>query len=240
MLKNFAADMINTETTKQAEALLTHYLQHAGFRHFAFTYYSMHVKSGRKLRYDFVSSPLKPWHQHYLEQGYADVDRTLEENFQITLPLLWDVHEQKCTAKNKRETRIRDESVEYGIHRGLSLPVHGPDRDFAVLTLHQCEGERSLKKYQDHQYEWLAAAQIYYHHIRRLLDLGNKIQNAHALTPREIQCLNYTAKSWRVEQIAKALKISVRTVNFHLQNANRKLGTNNKYQSVFHYFSSGK
>ena len=63
------------------------------------------------------------------------------------------------------------------------------------------------------------------------------ITSSYQLTQREKQCLALTAKSWRVDQIAKELKISSRTVNFHLQNANKKIGTNNKYQSVHKYFS---
>ena len=42
-----------------------------------------------------------------------------------------------------------------------------------------------------------------------------------------------TAKSWRVDEIAAELKISPRTVNFHIQNANKKLRVNNKYQAGY-------
>lgn len=179
-----------------------------------------------------ASAALRPWHIHYLEQAYADADRTLEENFQMTLPLYWDVQTQISDAKNIREQRIRDESLEFGIRQGLSLPVHGPHRDFACLTLHQFVHENSLVNYLEQQYEWMNAAQLFYHHIRRILALTDDVVTR-SLTQREVQCLTLTAQSWRVEQIAKSLGISARTVNFHLQNANRKLGTNNKYLSAF-------
>ena len=63
-----------------------------------------------------------------------------------------------------------------------------------------------------------------------------KAPASYKLTRREEQCLKFTAKSWRVEQIAKELKISPRTVNFHIQNANKKLGSQNKYQAVYKFF----
>jgi len=234
-LITYAAALAKAATTKEAEIALTRYLQAFGFRYFAFTYYSGHIKTGRKLRYDFASTALRPWHTHYLEQAYADVDRTAEENFLITLPLCWDVHTQLTDAKNIREQRIREESIEFGIHCGLSVPVHGPHRDFACLTLHQCQQETTLTDYATKQYEWIAATQLYYHHICRLLNLTERTAALGTLTKREAQVLTFTAQSWRVEQIAKTLKISERTVNFHLQNANRKLGTNNKYQAAFLY-----
>jgi LuxR family transcriptional activator of bioluminescence operon len=225
------------ETLKQAESALNTYLSEFGFRHYAFTYYAGHIKSGRKLRYDLVSTALRPWHLHYLEQTYADVDRTLEDNFIITLPLFWDVDVQLTEAKNTREHRIRQESIEYGIHQGLSLPIHGPNHDFACLALHQCRNETTLANYTQLQYEWLSATQVFYHHIRRILDIS-QLTTGFQLTRREEQCLTFTAKSWRVEQIAKTLKISPRTVNFHIQNANKKLGANNKYQAAYKYCQS--
>lgn len=233
LLTDFARQLHNAQQPGEAETILKAYLSAAGFRYYAFTYYSGHIKTGQKLCYDFVSDALRPWHQYYLEQSYADVDRTLEENFLITLPLEWDVHSQLSQAKNKREQRIREESIEFGIRRGLSLPVHGPQRDFACLTLHECKNENSLQFLAEKQFEWLAATQVYYHHVRRLLNTDRRQQTL--LTKREAQCLKLTAEAWRVEQIAKALKISVRTVNFHLQNANKKLGANNKYLAAYQY-----
>ncbi len=72
----------------------------------------------------------------------------------------------------------------------------------------------------------------------KTLNLNEVISVNNALTKREKQCLNFTAKIWRVEKIAKELGISLRTVNFHIQNANKKLGTNNKYQSIHKIISS--
>jgi DNA-binding CsgD family transcriptional regulator len=235
-LIHFVANLKKATTDKQAEAILQRYLAQSGFRSYAVTYYSGHTKSGQKMRYDYVSEALRPWHLHYLEQAYADVDRTLEENHTSTLPMLWDVDAQRLLAKNKREQRIREESIAFGIHKGLSIPVHGPEQDFVTLTLHQFRGETCLDQYETKQFEWMAAAQIFYHYIRKILHFDKAQHSPYHLTRREEQCLALTAKSWRVEQIAKELHISARTVNFHLQNANKKLGTNNKYQASYKYF----
>jgi DNA-binding CsgD family transcriptional regulator len=235
-LTHFAHRLAKATTEKQAETLLQQYLTPFGFTAYAFTYYSGHIKSGRKLRYHYVSEKLKPWHLHYLEQAYADVDRTLEENHSDTLPLFWDVRTQLSLAKNKREQRIRLESIEFGIDKGLSVPVHGPQHDFATLTLHQFRQEKCLAHYETQQFEWLTATQVFYHYIRKILHFDTTCNTPYKLTQREEQCLALTAKSWRVTQIAKELKISERTVNFHIQNANKKLGTNNKYQATYKYF----
>jgi LuxR family transcriptional activator of bioluminescence operon len=239
-IEEFAQRLQKSRDVKAAERALQAYLKHFGFRCFAFTYYIQHFKTGQKLRYEFASPALRPWHEHYLNQNYADVDRTLESYYKMNLPFYWDVKQQLTQAKNKREKRIRQESIDFGIDKGLSIPVHGPDNDFASLTLHQCKNESCLKNYLRLQYEWLSATHLYYYHIKEILDQQTPAPSSKTLTRREKQCLDLTAKSLYVSDIAKKLKISVSTVNFHLQNANKKLGVNNKYQAILKWLESSQ
>lgn len=235
-LSHFDNYLKKAVSLKQAENLLNKYLSGFAFSCYAFTYYSGHIKSGRKLPYHYASEALLPWHLYYLGQDFADVDRTLEEIHSMTYPVFWDVKEQLSCAKSKREKDIRLESIAYGLDKGLSLSVHGPNCDFVTLTLHQRLNENCLKNYKVDQYEWWNATAIFYHHLRRIMNFCEVKATSYHLTRREKQCLLLTAKSWRVEKIAKELKLSPRTINFHIQNANKKLGTNNKYQAVNKYF----
>ncbi len=232
-ISDFDQKLTICENLKQAESVLKQYLSAYHFSCYAFTYYAGHIKTGQPLHFDCVSQDLLPWHRYYLQEKYADVDRTLEQSFLQTKPLHWSVHEQLSQAKNIRERRIREESIEFGIDMGLSIPVHGPNGDFATMTLHQLQGEHCLKQYETLQYEWLAATHIFYHYIKKILLAHARYdQKAIPLSKREKQCLSLTAQDCRVEEIALQLNISPRTVNFHLQNANKKLGTRNKYQSI--------
>lgn len=232
-LTEFETQLAQAHSEQQAKKILQHYLSSFKILSYAFTYYSVHIKSGRKLIFDCVSKPLSAWHKYYLEQHYADVDKTLESVNKDVLPLFWDVYAQLKIAKNNREKRLRQESIKYGINQGLSIPVYGPNQDFATLTLHQRKSESCLMNYKRYQFEWLSAAQIFYHYIKKILNLYNPPLVTNRLTKRELQCLSFTAQSWRVEEIAAELKISPRTVNFHIQNANKKLGVNNKYQACY-------
>lgn len=232
-LEKFAIKFQKATNERQMKAVLFEYFHYYKITGYAFTLYAGHTKSGRKLKYHCVSDALSSWHHFYLEQGYADLDRTLEESNTITLPLFWDLQEQLFVAKNNRELQMRKESIEYGIDKGLSIPVYGPLNDFATLTLHQFRHENCLQNYKLLQYEWLSAAILIYNCITKILNLNKNNHANYSLTKREEQCLNLTVKMWRVEKIAKELGISPRTVNFHIQNANKKLGTNNKYQTIY-------
>jgi DNA-binding CsgD family transcriptional regulator len=237
-LVQFQQALAQAKSLSELNKILAAHLKCFGFRAYAFTYYSAPIKFVRKLRYHYVSDALKPWHLYYLEQGYAEVDRTLDESYRQTLPIFWDVNEQLAVAKNNREKRIRLESIEFGIDKGLSLPIHGPQQDFATLTLHQFRGENCLNNYITQQYEWLNIVYLFFHFVRNFLDL-NELEPVHyQLTSREKMCLALTAKAWPVGHIAKKLGITERTVNFHLQNANKKLGVSNKHQAVNKLFYS--
>ena len=49
------------------------------------------------------------------------------------------------------------------------------------------------------------------------------------LTKREIEVLNVATQFSRADEIAKAIGISKRTVDFHLANAYKKLGVSSRY-----------
>lgn len=221
-------------TVEQLNQCLQRYFSQFDITAFAFTWYCQHIKTGNPLHYHWASKPLLAWHHYYLAQAYADVDRTLEATANTVLPQWWDVKQQLMLAKNSRERQIRIESIEYGIDIGVSLPLSTPEGDVMTLVLHQFQHQRCLENHRDKVMEWQGALHYYFYHLNRLLK--PQLNNHKQLTRREYQCLQLTARQYRVEQIAAELAISQRTVNFHLQNANKKLGTNNKYQAVMKIF----
>lgn len=52
------------------------------------------------------------------------------------------------------------------------------------------------------------------------------------LSPRELECLTWASKGKTTWEISRVLEISEHTVNFHLRNANSKLGATNRRQAV--------
>lgn len=223
------------KSVENLNLMMINYFTQEGITSFALTYYSHHTKSGAKLIYDWASPALRSWHQHYLEQHYADIDRTLESSAQSLLPLFWDVQQQLKQAKNKREARIRQESIEFGIDKGLNISIHGPEGELLVLVLHQRNNEKGLLLWEQKQFLWIAITQCYFHYLRKLL--LTEVKTHIKLTRREQQCLTLTAKGVRLERIAHTLGISPRTVNYHVQNVNKKLGVSNKYLAVIRWQS---
>lgn len=222
----------NAKNINELNLVLQHYLNDAGISTFAFTYYSYYPNSLNKVKFDFASSNYIAWHNHYISEGYEEVDSTLEDVYKTTLPTFWDLQTQLKSAKSAKEKKMRLDSIKFGIERGLSIPIHGPQEDFAILLLAEMRNENSLKYWHEEQYKFFSVAYYYYSYLQPLLLKIQSPTTKFNLKKREIQCLLLIAKECSVAQIAKKLHITERTVNYHIQKINKKLGTKNKYQSV--------
>lgn len=67
---------------------------------------------------------------------------------------------------------------------------------------------------------------------RRLLLADLAPEKRRPLTPREIECLQWTAKGKTAWEVSVILGISEQTAAKHLHNASRKLGCVSKYQAT--------
>lgn len=200
---------------------------------FAFTYYAHHPLSSNKLKYEYCSRNFKIWHEHYIAEDYEEIDSTMTTVYRSNIPIAWDLQNQLAMAKSERERQMRLDSMKFGAEKGLCIPIHGCDDDFAILLIVQMKGEQTLDENPTIAEQLLLLGHYYFHSLQALL-ISNQItaQEKYQLSSREMQCLTLLAKKHSVQDIANILNITPRTVNFHIQRINKKLGTKNKYQSV--------
>lgn len=216
----------------ECDKALTLFLSQKGINTFSFTYYAYHPHSANKLKYDMCSENFKSWHQFYLAQQYNNIDTTLSFVYQNHLPIYWNLHQQLLQATTEIERKMREDSIAFGAEAGLSIPIHGPHNNFANLLLVQMKNQSCQFKELGAQHEFLVVAHLYYHYLQSHLLNEINGKNTFGITAREVQCLLLIAKNYSVKEMAQSLELSERTINFHIQNLNRKLGTRNKYQSL--------
>lgn len=239
LLSEFANRLKAAQSIPLLNTVLKEYLASFDINTFAFTYYSYYPNSLNKLKYDFSTPNFSIWHQHYISEGYEDIDSTLEIVYQTTLPTFWNLPQQLKEAKSPREAQMRKDSMVFGAEKGISIPIHGPQEDFAILLLVQMKGETCLDNANEFQYDLFSAAYYYYNYLQQLLLQTQPKSATYRLNKREMQCLTLLVKQYSIESIAKTLDITERTVNYHIQRLNKKLGTQNKYQSIIKAFKKG-
>lgn len=228
-----------SSTLEDLQLAFDRFLTQYHITNYAFTYYSRHTHSINKIQYSYASKPYEAWHKHFIEEKYEDVDTTMSAVYRSTMPVQWDLKQQLAEAKSERERQMRLDSIEFGAEKGISIPLHGPFEDFASLVLVQMKGESFLNQWPYIQHEILTAAYFFYAEISRWLLKKQPENQSYDLSTHQIKCLLLTAKQYSVAEIAEELGISERTVNFHLQKANKKLGTKNKHQSVAKAIAKG-
>lgn len=238
-LEQFENTLKAANSIRQLNEALTAYLRCFHINTYAYTYYSYYPTSINTLKYDHSSSNLKLWHEHYIAEKYEDIDSTMDVVYQSTLPVCWDLKQQLQEAKTPRERKMRSDGIEYGVVKGVSIPIHGPLEDFAILMLAQRKDQTCLDNFSAIQYELFTAAYYFYEYMQKQLLTLHPPEEKHQLSMREMQCLVLLSKQYSLSAIAKQLKITERTVNYHIQRLNKKLGTQNKYQSVMKALQQG-
>ena len=115
--------------------------------------------------------------------------------------------------------------AEAGLDDGLAMPVRLPDSRLGIAVL---LGEKVDRDESD----VLALVALVQTAVAQLGHLTPEASAAAMLTPREREVLRWTAAGKTADASASILGISVRTVEYHLLNAARKLNTANRTHTV--------
>ena len=220
------------KTIAELDRLLQQCLQGQGFSGYTFSYFGKtHTLKKNRLQHEVVSERIRAWHDYYHEENYGSRDTTHQQVHKNLLPMAWNVQEQLAQSQTDKERKMRQESLDFGVTEGLSIPLHGGNGEFAELTLRQFSNETCMQNWQERQAEWYLLALAYFNYLNKLLLCADPLVKS-ILTKRETQCLHCLSGNYAISEMATILGMTERTVNFHIQNMNRKLQVRNKYEAV--------
>jgi DNA-binding CsgD family transcriptional regulator len=119
----------------------------------------------------------------------------------------------------------------HGVNGGICIPIHDFGDMLGTVTLTTCNPDVN----QQWLYQTTATALLfckYLHHACLRHAQNEQASGRPRLSPREVQCLTWASKGKTTWEISRVLDISEHTVNFHMRNANTKLGVVNRRQAV--------
>lgn len=189
-----------------------------------FEYYSLCLTLRRGIRQTdltLLTHTPEGWADSYTQTSTIQNDPLFLQAQTQTSPIVW----QKVS--HTREALEQDPMKQwhqFGMDQGIALPLHGPTGFCGYLALSRT-GKEPLSV---HQYFHLLCITPY------LLEQAFKIFTPEhsGLSGREKECLFWVSEGKTSWEIAQILGITERTVNFHLNNAIRKSGCKNRYQTV--------
>lgn len=195
-----------------------------GFAHL--TYHYAQTMIG-KVDAPYVRTTYPPdWIARYLMKGYVTVDPIVKEGTLRSLPFLWSEVEPTAEAMDMLMDAMR-----YGLGaNGYSIPVTDRMRRRALVSINDGSDDDWEAYVAIHRASWHDLAQSL--HRKALHELFGEEDPAPALSPREIECLHWTAlgKDWKA--IAILLSISEHTARDYLKSARFKLNCATLSQAV--------
>ena len=229
--------LLSCGTVEALHATTASIVGQLGFDHFI---YGVQVNTSLTRPYQFILNGYpKEWRAHYVEHNYQEIDPTYYHCItkRQTIPVIWD----NRVFKGSKETRMRNESKEFGLLYGASFAVHGGHGEAAMLSL--ASSQSSYKAQQD-ILSLIGKSQLlacYLHEAiqRIVLSKGPLLLTKMELTLREKECLLWAAEGKTGGEIADILQITERTVTFHLQNAGNKMGASNRQHAIARALSMG-
>jgi len=171
-------------------------------------------------------SPL--WVERYVEESYSDADPVIKDCLSSRLPIRW-TETYRANELTARESRMMGDAREIGVRRGLAIPIHGPRGELGIFSLYsQLSDKEFVRLTNTTKYDAQVLAYHFHDAATRTLKAQHAIPLPIPLTEREVEILRWTAAGKTAWEIGGILKISERTVNFHVQNVMEKFGVHNK------------
>ena len=176
------------------------------------------------------------WLNIYHRNDYARIDPVVGAALNQRLPISWDI-ETIAHSEDREQRKFMRDAHDFGVCRGLSIPLYGAMGDFGLMTFVSREDPRQVQKaIRRYKHDLHVTAIHLDQHVRRITTEPSRPV---ALTEREIEVLCWTAAGKTSNEIALILSISKKTVDFHLYNAMRKLDVYTKAQAVAKAMMSG-
>ncbi len=115
---------------------------------------------------------------------------------------------------------------------GVARPYWGPAGEFGLLSFDRTSHAVTPTEVQQLDHAMRILASYVHEEMNQLLRPGRIRFCAETLSTRERDILLWTAEGKTAEEVSAILGISVRTVNFHIQNSLEKTGCRNKVQAA--------
>ena len=214
-------------TCEELRMEMEKFAKQMGFQHFVYAL-TINAPSLKQQHYVLNGFP-KGWHERYLSEGYFKVDPVVRHAQMTSLPAIWTEE----MFHDGKSAQFWEEARAFGLSSGLSFAVHEQPGVTGIFSLAR---DKPLDLPGAEMAALVGRAQLFasmLHQAVGRIDLPKLLpaQNV-ALTPRERECLRWSADGKTAWEIGQILSIAERTVVFHVNNVIQKLGAANKTQAI--------
>ena len=196
------------------------------------------VKPASRLENAFLRSNYPPeWRAIYDRKKLAYCDPTVAHCIAKSTSLLWSPD----IFSSREQKEMYEAASGHGLRSGVTLPIHGPRGELGILCF--VNDRFPGKSFQEDLANVLPNLSL----LRDIVfgtGIGFCTSPDHfppkpKLTPKELECLRWTAAGKTTWEISKILQCSQSVVNFHITNIRGKLGVGSRRDAVVKSFRLG-
>jgi LuxR family quorum sensing-dependent transcriptional regulator len=199
-----------------------------GFDAFALAPASSAARGSNARLGTFLSNFPSAWQTHYIENGFSTSDPVTRALKAARRPFHWRDLERRV-GEDPAAKRVMREASEFGLVDGVAVPVFGPSGLAATASFAGTRRDLS-------ETESIALHLVAIYAASRAEEIAWMPQAPVApqanLTPREIDCLQWSSEGKTSWEIGEILNISERTVESYLKTAAQKLSARSRTQAV--------
>ncbi|MEO6013693.1 MAG: LuxR family transcriptional regulator [Devosia sp.] len=189
----------------------------------------------REPREPYLAVTYSPdWVERYRTQGYLKIDPVVRIGLKRLLPFDWS----EFTETDKSVNQLFGEAAEFGLGpKGISFPIHGHAGDKALLSVSADLSEldwKGVRRTILQQFPIIAA-----HLHEAVLRTESATRPIPRLSPRELECLQWSSEGKTVWECSVILGLSQHTVRCYLESARHKLAASSNAHAVSIALRSG-
>lgn len=175
------------------------------------------------------------YREHFIENDYVYIDPVLMGTRRSLLPFKWGTESQEFCERFKlspKQKRILQEGSEFGINRGIAVPLHLGQGSFGVFVANSSLSETEFDKLWQEKRLELQLFALHIHEAYQEIAFTELHDNTFQISPRERECLQLLAVGRDIWDISDTLSLSVDTIRNYLRGARRKLQVTSTMHAV--------
>lgn len=176
------------------------------------------------------------WVARYKARDYLRIDPVVQGCLQNFQPVDW----KQLDWSGKAQRAFQADAIAHGVgHQGFSIPIRGPNGQFALFTLSHDVNDVTWAAFEQRHSRDLILIAHYFNSKALEFQPGRTPAPGQALSPREVDAMTLLAMGYSRAQVANSLSISEHTLRAYIESARLKLGAANTTHAVARAISRG-
>lgn len=219
------------KTSGEVYTIFENTLISLGYDRFCYSIITDQPSSGLKAGHGIMRNYPDDWMHYYTEKSYEHLDPVPKYCFLTNAPFTWE-HVTALGCLSEAQRKVMNEAKEAKLFDGIAVPMYGINGELSGVGLASSSGGIKPDK---HLLSVIRIFCLQFHLAyteRECTETHINTLDYDLLTSRETEILSWAAEGKSDADIADIIGISYPTVRFHLNNAYKKLGANERIFAV--------